>query len=147
MKRSAIVSGTALKILRFVRSLWIRVALISVLALLASGLAMAFETILPEALRQRFGTDAVMPVLKILASGMLAVSTFSLNVMVTAHHAAAAQATSQASPIFPVGDLASRSRIIASISAYWPAIWVRISGVSMRPGMMTLARMPYWAFW
>jgi uncharacterized membrane protein len=117
MKRSAIVSGTALKILRFVRSLWIRVALISVLALLASGLAMAFETILPEALRQRFGTDAVMPVLKILASGMLAVSTFSLNVMVTAHHAAAAQATPRAHRIL-LNDTVTHTALATFIGAF-----------------------------
>ena len=89
MARFTIVSGKALKVLRFVRKLWVRVALISLLALVASGLAMTIESILPEPLRQRFSPDAVMPVLKILASGMLAVSTFSLNVMVTAHHAAA----------------------------------------------------------
>ncbi|WP_422025655.1 DUF2254 domain-containing protein [Roseovarius sp.] len=117
MERSAIVSGTALKILRFVRSLWIRVALISVLALLASGLAMAFETILPEALRQRFGTDAVMPVLKILASGMLAVSTFSLNVMVTAHHAAAAQATPRAHRIL-LNDTVTHTALATFIGAF-----------------------------
>ncbi|MEQ8293898.1 MAG: DUF2254 domain-containing protein [Roseovarius sp.] len=117
MKRSAIVSGTALKILRFARSLWIRVALISVLALLASGLAMTFETILPEALRQRFGTDAVMPVLKILASGMLAVSTFSLNVMVTAHHAAAAQATPRAHRIL-LNDTVTHTALATFIGAF-----------------------------
>ncbi|MEQ8989164.1 MAG: DUF2254 domain-containing protein [Marinovum algicola] len=117
MNRSAIVSGTALKILRFARSLWIRVALISVLALIASGLAMAFEGLLPEALRQRFGTGAVMPVLKILASGMLAVSTFSLNVMVTAHHAAAAQATPRAHRIL-LNDTVTHTALATFIGAF-----------------------------
>ncbi|MBV6638697.1 MAG: DUF2254 domain-containing protein [Mameliella sp.] len=117
MNRSAIVSGSALKILRFARSLWIRVALISVLALIASGLAMTFESLLPDALRQRFAPGAVLPVLKILASGMLAVSTFSLNVMVTAHHAAAAQATPRAHRIL-LNDTVTHTALATFIGAF-----------------------------
>lgn len=117
MARFTIVSGKALKVLRFVRRLWVRVALISLLALVASGLAMAFENILPEELRQRFSPEAVMPVLKILASGMLAVSTFSLNVMVTAHHAAAAQATPRAHRIL-LADPITHTALATFIGAF-----------------------------
>ena len=117
MARFTIVSGKALKVLRFVRKLWVRVALISLLALVASGLAMTIESILPESLRQRFSPDAVMPVLKILASGMLAVSTFSLNVMVTAHHAAAQQATPRAHRIL-LADPITHTALATFIGAF-----------------------------
>lgn len=117
MAKFTIVSGKALKVLRILRTLWIRVALFSLLALLASGLAMTFENILPEALRQRFSPEAVMPVLKILASGMLAVSTFSLNVMVAAHHAAAQQATPRAHRIL-LADPITHSALATFIGAF-----------------------------
>ena len=80
-------------LLRLSRKLWLRVSLFALLALFAAALAILFEDAIPAPLQQRFTPDAVLPILTILASGMLAVSTFSLNVMVTAHNAAAANAT------------------------------------------------------
>lgn len=78
---------------RLYHRLWLRVTLYSLLATLialASGLAAPF---VPDGLAERITPDAVLPVLTILASSLLAVTTFSLNVMVTAHRQAAASTT------------------------------------------------------
>lgn len=75
------------------RRLWVRVAGFALLAVLSVAIASALSWLVPNTLTEPLGPDALMPVLTILASSMLAVSTFSLNVMVSAHRAAAAQAT------------------------------------------------------
>ncbi|WP_135501288.1 DUF2254 domain-containing protein [Roseovarius aestuariivivens] len=90
------VSGKFMIALRFLKQLWVRVTLMAVLAVLATLGAGLLEPVLPVDLMGWLGPEAVLPVLTILASGMLAVSTFSLNVMVSAHRAAAAQATPRA---------------------------------------------------
>ncbi|OBY26745.1 DUF2254 domain-containing protein [Leisingera sp. JC1] len=78
---------------RIARQLWFRVVLISMMSVLALLLAPLAKPWLPDNLSEDFGRDAVLPVLTILASGMLAVTTFSLNVMVSAYRTAASMAT------------------------------------------------------
>ena len=84
----------ALILLRRLSSqLWLRVAMFAVLAILAVAGAHLAAPLVPEALSGRFGAQAVVPVLSILASSMLAVSTFSLGTMVSVHRGAAGTAT------------------------------------------------------
>ncbi|UWQ78934.1 DUF2254 domain-containing protein [Leisingera sp. S132] len=78
---------------RIARQLWFRVVLISLMSVLALLLAPLAKPLLPDNLSEDFGREAVLPVLTILASGMLAVTTFSLNVMVSAYRTAASMAT------------------------------------------------------
>ena len=87
------ISKTLLYFQRLTRQLWIRVVLISLCSLLALALAPLLTPVLPDALSTRFGREAVLPILTILASGMLAVTTFSLNVMVSAYRTASSMAT------------------------------------------------------
>ncbi|MEM8789779.1 MAG: DUF2254 domain-containing protein [Pseudomonadota bacterium] len=79
--------------LRYYRTLGVRVAFYAVLALVVAAVAPLAEYVLDQRLSSGLGTNAIMPVLTILASSMLAVSTFSINVMVAAHRAAADLAT------------------------------------------------------
>jgi uncharacterized membrane protein len=58
-----------------------------------------------------------MPILSILASGMLAVSTFSLNVMVTAHNAAAQQTTPRVHRIL-LSDTTTHTALAVFIGAF-----------------------------
>ncbi len=117
MANTKTVSKTFLTLLRVSRMLWVRVALMACLAVVASITAMLLDDFIPDLLRQRFTPDAVMPILTILASGMLAVSTFSLNVMVTAHNAAAAQATPRAHRIL-LADTTTQSVLATFIGAF-----------------------------
>jgi hypothetical protein len=53
---------------------------------------------------------------------------------------------SQAVPILPVGQAASRAATMASASAYCPEICWKMSGVFIRPGMIAFTRMPSLAY-
>ena len=110
-------SKTLLLLLRLGRLLWVRVALMALLAVVASVSAILLEDQIPQALKQRFTPDAVMPILSILASSMLAVSTFSLNVMVSAHNAAAAQATPRVHRIL-LADTTTQTVLATFIGAF-----------------------------
>ncbi len=83
-------------VVRYLRKLWVRITAISMLALIATFAAPLLTPLIPDGLEDRLDAGSVLPVLTILASGMLAVTTFSLNVMVTAYRAAASQATPRA---------------------------------------------------
>ncbi|WP_372835587.1 DUF2254 domain-containing protein [Puniceibacterium confluentis] len=82
--------------LRFARRLGVRVVLMAGLAVLAALFAPTLEGFIPEKLEDRFGVDAVLPILSILASSLLTVTTFSLGVMVSAFQSAASQGTPRA---------------------------------------------------
>lgn len=81
---------------RVSRRLAVRVLLGAFLALAAAFLAPLLDPLIPEDWQDRFGREAVMPILTILASSMLTVTTFSLAVMVQAFQSAASQATPRA---------------------------------------------------
>ncbi|MEQ9813284.1 MAG: DUF2254 domain-containing protein [Azospirillaceae bacterium] len=85
--------------LQLSRRLWIRATLISLLAIVAALLAILFDPYLPSGLEARIGADAVDRILDILASSMLAVTTFSLSVMVTAYSAVTSNVTPRASKL------------------------------------------------
>ena len=83
-------------LLQFTRRLWVRATLFSLLSVAASGLALVAEPFIPDAMPHRIGAGAVRPILDILASSMLAVTTFSLGVMVSAYAAASSSVTPRA---------------------------------------------------
>lgn len=78
------------------RTLWIRATLYVVLSIGAALFAVLVERLLPEPLPISIGADAVDRILAILASSMLAVTTFSLSVMVSAYSTATAEVTPRA---------------------------------------------------
>ena len=78
---------------RLYRKLWLRVTFYALASLIAAAMGSFADLYFADRLSGLIKLGAVMPVLTILASSMLAVSTFSLNVMVSAHRAAAATAT------------------------------------------------------
>lgn len=79
------LSATLIALRRTNRILWVRVALILALSFLAALLTPLFEPLIPEGYKQRFSEEATLPILTILANSMLAVTTFSLSIMVTTH--------------------------------------------------------------
>ncbi len=66
------------------KRLWFRATLFSLLGVATALLAVVFKDYIPESLPARIGADAVDKILGIIASSMLAVTTFSLSTMVTA---------------------------------------------------------------
>lgn len=82
--------------MQFSRRLWVRAALISLLAVLAVASAGLLRDHIPEDFAARIGAGSVDSILSILASSMLAVTTFSLTTMVSAYGAATSQVTPRA---------------------------------------------------
>lgn len=82
--------------MQFSRRLWVRAALISLLAVAAVASAGLLRDYIPEDFAARIGADSVDSILAILASSMLAVTTFSLTTMVSAYAAATSQVTPRA---------------------------------------------------
>ena len=78
------------------RRLWFRATLIGMLGVAAAMLAAVAENYIPWELPWDIGADAVNSILAIIASSMLAVTTFSLSVMTSAYGSAANNVTPRA---------------------------------------------------
>ncbi|TWC22212.1 MULTISPECIES: DUF2254 domain-containing protein [unclassified Pseudomonas] len=81
------------------KRLWFRASLFSLLGVATALLAVVFKDFIPESLPARIGADAVDKILGIIASSMLAVTTFSLSTMVTAYGAASSGVTPRATTL------------------------------------------------
>ncbi|WP_300032047.1 DUF2254 domain-containing protein [uncultured Roseobacter sp.] len=106
-----------LVLLRYYRDMGLRVLLYALLSLAATLISPFANALLDESLKAKIDFSAVMAVLTILASSMLAVSTFSLNIMVSAHRAAADAATPRVHRIL-LEDTTTQSVLAAFIGAF-----------------------------
>lgn len=78
------------------RRMWFRASLFSVLAVATALVAIVLGPYIPSDLPTKIGADAVDNILGIIASSMLAVTTFSLSTMVSAYAAATSNVTPRA---------------------------------------------------
>jgi len=78
------------------RRLWVRATLIGLMGVAAAILAAVVERFIPFDFPTDIGSDAVGSILNIIASSMLAVTTFSLSVMTAAYGAATSNVTPRA---------------------------------------------------
>ena len=81
------------------RRLWFRATLISLLAVASALISIVVAPFLPEGLSAKIGADAVDSILTIIASSMLAVTTFSLSTTVAAYSAATSHVTPRATKL------------------------------------------------
>lgn len=81
------------------RRLWLRATLIGALGVLAAVMAAVAEPYVPWELPAGIGADAVDSLLTIIASSMLAVTTFSLSVMTSAYASATNNVTPRATKL------------------------------------------------
>ena len=79
------------KIARLGKRLWVRIGLIAGLALLSVALSGIVSPVLPDEVPDVLGAGALHDILEIIASSMLAVTIFSLSVMVSVHRAVSGQ--------------------------------------------------------
>ena len=86
-------------LLRQLRKVWVRVVSFALLAIVTAGLAQLVAPLIPSAWTVKIGGDSVDQVLDILASSMLAVTTFSLAIAISAFAAAASTATPRATAL------------------------------------------------
>lgn len=108
---------TALELRRISRILWVRVAIIAALSLLAALSAPLWDWILPTTSKDRFTEAATLPVLNILANGMLVVATFSLGVMVSSHRTLATNTTPRIHRLL-MEDTSTQSMLATFIGAF-----------------------------
>ncbi|RMP68462.1 DUF2254 domain-containing protein [Pseudomonas syringae group genomosp. 3] len=81
------------------KRLWFRAGLFSLLGVVTALLAVVLRDHIPIDLPGKIGADAVDKILGIIASSMLAVTTFSLSTMVTAYGAASTGTTPRATTL------------------------------------------------
>ncbi len=84
---------------QILQQMWLRAALFGILAIAIALLAIPLEQLVENPLPFAISSNAVADILDILASSMLAVTTFSLGVMVTAYGSASAGATPRANQL------------------------------------------------
>ncbi|MXQ08108.1 DUF2254 domain-containing protein [Alphaproteobacteria bacterium GH1-50] len=102
---------------RYYRNMGLRVVLYALSSLLAAFLGPLGAAWINDLLDIEMTFSSVLPVLTILASSMLAVSTFSLNIMVAAHRAAANATTPRVHRIL-LEDTTTQSVLAAFIGAF-----------------------------
>lgn len=103
--------------LRYYRNMGLRVVLYALLSVAATLISPLANKLIGESVSLEIDFSSVTPVLTILATSMLAVSTFSLNIMVTAHRAAADVATPRIHRIL-LEDTTTQSVLAAFIGAF-----------------------------
>ncbi|MBL3571729.1 DUF2254 domain-containing protein [Rhodovulum sp. BSW8] len=121
------------QVVRLSRRLWVRSSLIAVLGIVAAGAAALLGPVIPQELADRLGENAVMPVLDVLASSMLAVTTFSLSIMVTTHRQASSQVTPRSHRLL-LEDTTTQTVLATFIGAF---IFALVSIILFRAGAYT----------
>ncbi len=81
------------------RTLWVRASLFAILAILTALIAIPLEHYLNYKVDINIGASAVNNILNILASSMLAVTTFSLSIMVSAYSTASSSVSPRATKL------------------------------------------------
>ncbi len=83
-------------LIRISKRPWFRASLYSVMGVATALLALVVAPYIPDAVPTKIGSDAVDNILGVLASSMLAVTTFSLSIMVAAYGSATNNVTPRA---------------------------------------------------
>jgi uncharacterized membrane protein len=99
------------------RRIWFRAALFSLSSVMLALLAAFVAPFIPYEISTKIGSDAVDNILGILASSMLAVTTFSLTAMVSAFSAASGAITPRATQLL-VEDSTAQNALSTFIGAF-----------------------------
>jgi len=103
------------------RQLWVRASLIGALGIFAALLAAVADRFVPWRLPVAIDADAVDSILTIIASSMLAVTTFSLNVMTSAYGSATTNVTPRATKLL-MEDAVTQNTLSTFIGSFLFAI-------------------------
>jgi uncharacterized membrane protein len=106
---------------RLPQRIWFRLVVFIVGALVLAWIAVEFGYLLPDALAVDFGQNAALRILEILATSMLAVTTFSLTAMISAYSSAAAGTTPRATQLL-VADHTSQNALSSFLGSFVFAI-------------------------
>ena len=101
----------------YTRKLWVRVAIMGLMAVVAVGVAPLIEHFVPEKLARTLGGQAADRLLQIIANAMLAVTTFSLTVMVSVYRSSSTQWTPRVHRLI-IQDRTTQNVLAVFIGAY-----------------------------
>lgn len=104
-------------IVRFIRGIWFRTVMFTLGAVLLAVAAHYVSRLIPDSWVIDFGQGSVETILQILASSMLAVTTFSLSVMVSTFASAAAAATPRSGQLL-FSDRTSQNTLSTFIGSF-----------------------------
>ena len=125
------------------RRLWVRASIFAVAGIFTAVIGIALAPLIPAGWSGRIGADSVDNVLQILASSMLAVTTFSLATMVSAYATASSATTPRVAELLILET--PRLMAFAIISSGMPvppcrtrgmllvALWMRSRASKSRP--------------
>lgn len=102
---------------KFSRKLWVRASLFALAAVATALLALAVKPYLPRGIGLGIGAESVDSILNILASSMLAVTTFSLGIMLSAFASVANSVTPRASRLL-MDDTATQNALATFLGAF-----------------------------
>lgn len=102
---------------RLVRRIWFRASVFSLAAVLLALASRLVTGVLPASVDVNIGQDAVDSILQILASSMLAVTTFSLTAMVQAYSAATTLGTPRATQLL-IEDRTSQNALSTFLGGF-----------------------------
>lgn len=115
------MAPSRLRLRRITRRIWFRAALISIVSVLLALASAALAPFIPYEFSLKIGSDSVDSILTILASSMLAVTTFSLTAMVAAFSRAAQHVTPRASQLL-IEDKTAQNALSTFVGAFLFAI-------------------------
>ena len=99
------------------RRLWVRVVFLGLLAFVALGVTQVIEALIPKELGTTLTGAAADRLLQIIANAMLAVTTFSITVMVTVYRASSTQWTPRVHRLI-IQDRTTQNTLAVFIGAY-----------------------------
>ncbi len=99
------------------RRLWLRATFFCLIGIATALLGVLLKDHLPAGLSYRIGANSVDGILTIIASSMLAVTTFSLSIMVSAYTAASSSATPRVTELL-LSDSTSQNALSVFIGAF-----------------------------
>jgi uncharacterized membrane protein len=118
MKLDSLLPKTILRKLReYTRLLWVRVVIMGALAFVAVGVTQLIEPLVPDEVATTLTGSAADRLLDIIANAMLAVTTFSLTVMVTVYRATSTQWTPRVHRLI-IQDRTTQNTLAVFIGAY-----------------------------
>ncbi|MCB1207177.1 MAG: DUF2254 domain-containing protein [Verrucomicrobiae bacterium] len=105
------------RFLKFSRQLWVRTSFFAFMAVATALLALAVKPYLPSGIGTGMGAESVDSLLNILASSMLAVTTFSLGIVLSAFGSAASHVTPRAARLL-MEDTATQNALATFLGAF-----------------------------
>lgn len=127
-KDGSLIGRTRWLLRQFKKQIWVRATMFSLAAVVTALLAAVAEPYIPYDINLTLAAGSVDNILNILAASMLAVTTFSLSIMVSAYSAAASNVTPRSTKLL-LGDSVAQNTLATFVGSFLFSI-VGIIGIA-----------------